>query len=200
MARGGKTELSPSGALLVHLAEQADKTLQEPIIHIVLPLPPQGEELHPPASIKCNSYRWLKAFHDICRKHLSHFTLKAGKQTVLVETRWVQTRDGREQYSSSDAPYGHSTHTLDISFLKYNDSISKTEARDWTVAWFDLQQGRGRSIGIQELQWKDFAGGNIDSALKKLERVASHIKGFAAQEHRTVMFTFQPFQPMEKLT
>lgn len=193
MPRGGRTELASSGALLANLAKKADETLQEPIIHIVLPLPPQGEELHPPTSIKDISYRWLNAFHDVCRGCLSRFTLKVGKQTVLVETRWVQTRDGREQYSSSDAPFGHSTHTLAVP-LKGTDTISSGDAKDWTVAWLDLQQGRGRSMGIQELRWGDFADGGAGTALRKLERVVSHIKGFAIQEHRTVMFTFQPMK------
>lgn len=194
MARSGKTELAPSGALLALLTKQADKTLPEPIIHIVLPLPPQDVKLLPPTSVRCPSYKWLEVFHEVCKERLSRFTLQEGRQVVLVEARWVQTRDGREQYSSSDAPYGHSTHTLGTALDGV--SISKKDTEDWTVAWFDLQQGRGRSMGIQELRYKDFAGGDALAALRRLEPVVSHIKAFATQDHRTVMFTFQP---MEKI-
>ncbi|HBW73853.1 MAG: hypothetical protein UX20_C0007G0039 [Candidatus Magasanikbacteria bacterium GW2011_GWC2_45_8] len=190
MTRSGRTELASSGALLRVLQEQANKTLPEPIIHIVLPLPPRGIQFQPPSSIKDPSYKWLKEFHDACMKSLSRFTLQSGGQVVLVEMRWVNTHDGREQYSSSDAPYGHSTHALAVA-MDGLAAISKRSPEDWTVAWFDLQQGKGRSMGIQELRWRDFAGDSAESALRKLERVASHIKGFAIQEHRTVMFTFQ---------
>lgn len=186
-----KTALASSGALLREIHRKAEETLPEPILHIVLPLPPEGVLIAPPATMRDSSYEWLRRFHAVCRERLSRFTLQNGQQVVLVEARWVNTRDGREQYSSTDALYGHSTHTLGAS-LDGSSAIHRRDPTDWTVAWFDLQQGKGRSMGIQELRWNDFAGGNTEAALRKLERVSSHIKGFAVEEHRTVMFTFQP--------
>ena len=193
----GKTVRYAGGDLEKELKKPVEETLPDIIIHIVLPLPPAGEAITPPATMSDSSYEWLKKFHAVCKDRLSRFTLSNGQQVVLAEMRWVDTRDGREQYSSTDAPYGHSTHTLGIP-LEGSMSIHSRDPADWAVAWFDLQQGKGRSMGIQELTWKDFADGTASSAMRKLERVAAHIRNCAAQDHRTVMFSFQPIGKYNK--
>ncbi|MBI5229910.1 MAG: hypothetical protein HY981_01270 [Candidatus Magasanikbacteria bacterium] len=187
----------PSGALLERLRIVSDRTIPEPVIKIVLPLPPFGADFAPPASIKDSSYTWLKALHGACNR-LQRFTLNNEKAVLLVEVRWCNTHKGDAQFTSTGVEFGHLTHTMVYTLVSGPATPTEDPAK-WVVMWIDLQQGENRSVGKLMLTWKDFVG-NASGALDKLNRlVAAHIKQYATQEHRTVMFSFMSMEQMQKI-
>lgn len=163
-----------------NVVKGAEPTLPDPLISFVLPTP-AVEALTAPLRIGDSSYQWLAACHEKLRGLTRRFTLSGGGAVVLVSVRYFNGNAATSQFSTTDQPYGHAT-------------FQSSEANAQKIVFrFDLQHVRGKTMSRVVITWEDFLAGG-KSALKKLERVAVHIKANAVEKQCNVAFMFEPLQ------